>query len=67
MIATNGLNNTIKDNKNLVISFVIIITTFISSFVLPRISRTLLSPKIFDILYNKIDIKLFKICVGYKK
>lgn len=38
---------------------------YVLMLVLPILSRKIISPKIFDILYNKIDINLFKKCVGY--
>ena len=40
---------------------------YILMLVLPILSRKIISPKVFDILYNKIDINLFKKCVGYGK
>ncbi len=40
---------------------------YILMLVLPILSRKIISPKVFDILYNKIDITLFKKCVGYGK
>ena len=43
------------------------VTLYILMLVLPILSRKIISPKVFDILYNKIDITLFKKCVGYGK
>ena len=40
---------------------------YVLMLVLPILSRKIISPKVFDILYNKIDINLFKKCVGYGK
>ncbi len=42
-------------------------TLYILMIMLPKLSRMILSPKVFDILYNRIDINLFKKCVGYKE
>ena len=67
MIFTNGLSDTIKNNKDIFRIVLAIIIMFFSSFILPKLSKLILSPKVFDILYNKIDINLFKFCVGYNK
>lgn len=64
---TNGFNKTINDNKNITIPIIIMSLIYVSSYILPLLSKKLLSAKTFDILYNKIDIKLFKLCVGYKE
>ena len=66
MVFTNGFSETINNNKEVVNIILVILITFISSFILPKLSRIVLSPKVFNILYNKIDINLFKLCVGYK-
>ena len=65
-IFTNGFDKAINDNKNVMIPAIITILVYIASFILPLLSKILLSAKTFDILYNKIDINLFKLCVGYK-
>lgn len=39
---------------------------FISMFILPFLGKKLISQKVFDFLYNKLDIYLFKKAVGYK-
>ena len=46
---------------------IIIISLFISAYLLPLIGNILLSKKVFYFLYNDIDINLFKICIGYNK
>lgn len=66
MFLTNGFNQTTKDNPEIVPTIAIIIGMYVLSYVLPVIAKNLLSPKVFDLLYNKIDITLFKYCVGYK-
>ena len=55
-----------KNNMELITSSGIIIGTFLSSFLLIIAGNLLLSRKVFDFLYNKLDITLFKWSVGYK-
>lgn len=66
-ITTSGLNTFISENKSMFNGVLVIIGLFVTGFALPLFSRLLLSEKVFDILYNKIDINLFKFCVGYKE
>lgn len=66
-ILTNGMVNTFNENTSILNAALIIIILFISSLLLPIFSNLILSAKTFDILYNKIDINLFKKCVGYKE
>lgn len=63
---SSGFYSIINENPEIFKAIVIMILIFISSFILPLVSRLILSPKVFNILYNKIDIGLFKACVGYK-
>ncbi len=63
---TNGFYKVLNESPQIFNALIIMILMFISSFILPLISRLIISPKVFDILYNKIDIGLFKKCVGYK-
>ena len=65
-VLKDGINNTIKDNKEMFNGIIITTSIFIISCLLPFLSNKLLSAKTFDIIYNKIDISLFKKCVGYK-
>ena len=65
-IFTNGFDKAISDNKNIMMPAIIAILVYIASLILPLLSKLLLSAKTFDILYNKIDINLFKASVGYK-
>jgi cation transport ATPase len=62
----NGFTETINSNDGSVKAIIIFVVLFISSLLLPIFSKLILSPKVFDILYNKIDVNLFKKCVGYK-
>ncbi len=66
MCLTNGVKETFNDNPGMLTAVIVLILIYIISFILPSLSRIILSPKTFDILYNKIDITLFKKCVGYK-
>lgn len=63
---TNGLKEVIKQNKEILRGIIILLLVYLSSFILPLLSNLILSPKVFNVLYNKIDINLFKKCVGYK-
>lgn len=67
MCFVNGFTNTVNDNPGIVSAIIIIVLVFILSFVLPNFAKAILSAKVFNILYNKIDINLFKKCVGYKE
>ena len=62
---TKGFIDTITDST-VVQGILIFGCLYVLMLVLPIISRSIVSPKVFDILYNKIDINLFKMCVGYK-
>lgn len=62
-----GFKETITQNKGLFNGIIVCNLLFILSVLMPVLSDLILSPKVFDILYNKIDIKLFKVCVGYKE
>lgn len=66
-ILTNGMANTFNENTSILNAALIIIILFISSLLLPIFSNLILSAKTFNILYNKIDVNLFKKCVGYKE
>ena len=66
-ILTSGLSTTMSNDNNLFMVLVIYYFVYLFSYILPKISELILSPKVFDILYNKIDINLFKKCVGYKE
>ena len=64
-ILTKGFFEALSDST--IIQGVLVFgTLYILMLVLPILSRKVISPKVFDILYNKIDINLFKKCVGYK-
>lgn len=65
-IFTNGFEYIMENNKSLLGGVIICVVIYVCSIFLPLLSKLILSPKVFDILYNKIDINLFKKCVGYK-
>ena len=60
------VNNGYSSNNSEFNLALIIILIFISSYILPCIGNKLLSANVFNFLYNKIDINLFKLAVGYK-
>ena len=66
MCFVNGFNETINDNPGSLTAIIVIVLVYVLSFILPVLAKSILSVKVFDILYNKIDINLFKKCVGYK-
>ena len=45
--------------------FISLISIFIAAYIFPFISRKILSKKVFELLYGKLDIYLFKLCVNY--
>lgn len=65
-IAYKGIYKLYEEDKSIFNTMLSLIIVYTSSYILPLISSLLISPKTFDILYNKIDISLFKKCVGYK-
>lgn len=67
LFTINGFNTFITQNKTEFIGTLIIIGIYIFSYILPIIGQKILSKSVFEFLYNKLDINLFKICVGYKK
>lgn len=67
MCITYGFKQTINDNPKVFIAMILMTLIYIASFAFPYIADLIISPKVFNILYNKIDINLFKRCVGYKE
>ena len=65
-VLTRGFMETITDSAVLILALVLV-GLYVLMLLLPVVSRKVLSPKVFDILYNKIDINLFKKCVGFKE
>lgn len=60
-ILTKGIS--ISTIITIFLVFIIVLILIIIVYLLPSL---LLSPTVFDFLYNKLDITLFKKCVGYK-
>lgn len=63
----NGFGQTLKtidqDTLRLTIGLVIL---SVAGIVMPLLSKLVMSPKVFNFLYNQVNIALFKRCVGYK-
>lgn len=64
-ILTKGFFESLADSA-IIQGLIVFGSLYVLMLVLPILSRKVISPKVFDILYNKIDINLFKKCVGYK-
>ena len=58
---TKGFINTITDST-VVQGILIFGSLYVLMLILPILSRKIISPKVFDILYNKIDINLIQDC-----
>lgn len=66
MINNQGFDKVMENNGNLAIGIAIFFGLYVLALFLPIVAKVCLSPRMFYILYNKIDIILFKWCVGYK-
>jgi len=66
IIASKGFNFVLNDNMVILIGILIYFFVYLIGLVLPIIGGKLISQKVFDILYNKLDVFLFKKAVGYK-
>ena len=53
-------------NINRVVSIILILLSYFFSFILIKIGNTLISEKVFNFLYNKLDVYLFKKAVFYE-
>lgn len=67
IIATNGFGDLINNHIVEFRGFLIVILTFISSYGFIFIGKRLISQKVFNFLYNKLDIYLFKKAVFYRQ
>ena len=65
ILITKGWSE-LSNNIALLRGIIILVMVYISSFILPYIGKRLLSPRIFNFLYNKMDVYLFKKAVGYR-
>lgn len=66
MMVSEGISSFPYNHPSEFKAIIIIILIYVSSYILPIIGNFLLSQEVFNFLYNKIDINLFKLCVGYK-
>ena len=66
LINDQGFDKVMETNGPLAIGIAIFFGLYVLGLFLPILARAILSPKTFYVLYNKIDITLFKWCVGYK-
>lgn len=66
-LITIGYSNLITNNFNEVKGMIVFVIVYISSFIFIFIGKKLLSQKVFNFLYNKLDIYLFKKAVFYEK
>lgn len=64
--SSNGFSVLLNNYFSYVVGIFILIGTLVLSYVLPVVGRKLLSFKVFNFLYNKLDVYLFKKAVGYK-
>ena len=66
LLASSGMSGVVENHIEIIRAIIILATIFILSYILPFIGKKLLSEKVFNFLYNKLDIYLFKKAVGYK-
>ena len=66
MINNQGFDKVMETSGGLAIGVAVFFGLYVLGLFLPLLAKAILSPKTFYILYNKIDITLFKWCVGYK-
>ena len=63
---SKGYDILINEKIGILYSVIIYVLIFIIGLILPIIGNKLISQKVFDLLYNKLDVYLFKKAVGYK-
>ena len=66
LLASSGMGGVVENHIEIIRAIIILAAIFILSYILPFIGKKLLSEKVFNFLYNKLDIYLFKKAVGYK-
>ena len=59
-----GIDSLLTNNKSQIIAIIVLICIYLSNYLLVIIGKKLLSQKVFDFLYNKLDVFLFKKSVG---
>ena len=67
IFSTDGYNQMIQYHMSEVRGVIILLSIYTSSFAFTFIGKKLISQKVFDLLYNKLDVYLFKKAVGYKE
>ncbi len=66
IVFTKGFNTLINNNYTEFRGILLFIIIYIIAIILPYIGKLIISQKVFDLLYNKLDVYLFKKSVGYK-
>lgn len=66
ILVSSGVNGLVNNHLIELRGLIIIIIVYVSSFILTIIGKKLISQKVFNFLYNKLDIYLFKKAVFYK-
>ena len=66
IVITKGFNTLINNNYTEFRGILLFIIIYIIAIILPYIGKLIISQKVFDLLYNKLDVYLFKKSVGYK-
>lgn len=66
ILASSGVDGLVNNHLIELRGLIIIIIVYVSSFILTIIGKKLISQKVFNFLYNKLDIYLFKKAVFYK-
>ena len=66
ILVSSGVNGLINNHLVELKGLIIVIIVYVSSFVLTLIGKKLISQKVFNFLYNKLDIYLFKKAVFYR-
>lgn len=63
---SKGFSELLSSNTVELRAVLIMLGIYIVGIILPFVGRKLISQKVFDFLYNKLDVYLFKKSVGYK-
>ena len=63
---SKGYEYLFNENIMIIYGILIYIFVFVVGILLPIVGKKLISQKVFDLLYNKLDVFLFKKSVGYK-
>ena len=66
LLVSKGITDLVNNHLVALRGFIVVITVYASSFIFTIIGKKLISQKVFNFLYNKLDIYLFKKAVFYK-